>query len=1449
MRLRNRRLALALAYASIGLVSCDSPLGPDDDGVARLEATPPALLMVAGETRNVTIRVLAQDGRSLADRRPYFSTQDPTKATVSQTGIVTAVATGNTSIAASAGGKSVVVPVSVSARPVTQVRLVPATTSVQVGATATLRADPVDATGSLVPGRPVIWSSSANAIATVTSQGVVTGIAAGTATITAAVDGVNGTAAVTVTPIPVASVTVTPNTGSIVVGANIQLSAATASATGQTLNGRLVSWTSSANAIATVSSTGFVTGIGAGTATITALSEGVSSTARITVSPVPVASIRVTPSDVTVAAGQSSQLTAQPLDAGGNVLNQSVTWSSEAASIATVSNNGRVTGVSAGTVRVNARIGGVTGTANVTVSAVPIARIEVTPSSASISIGNTQQLTATPRDAAGNALPGRSITWLTGAPSIATVSQTGLVTGIAGGTALVFAASEGQSGSASVTVAGIPVASVTVTPGAGTIQQGQALQLGATARDAQGNVLSGRPVTWTSTDETIATVSSTGRVIGIAAGSVTIRATVEGTTGSGTYTVTPVPVGSVLVAPANLTLSIGGTQTLTLTLLDGSGNPLSTAGRVVAWSTSNAAVATVSNTGVVSGVASGSATITVTSEGRTGTANVTVSQIPVASVTLAPNSVSLDVGATQAVTATARDASNNVLTGRPVTWSSTNPAVATVNTGTTGTSNTITAVATGSATISAVVGGVTGITTVTVTQVPVATISVTGPASVVEGASITLTATTLSSGGQILTGRTVVWSSNNPQISVSQTGVVTAVLNSAAQTATITASNPGGGAGGSTPSGSSSVGVTFAPVGSVSSTPSASVSVGNTVGLSAALATGGGQFLSTTGRTLTWTSLDVGVATVNASGVVTAVSPGQARVTVTAASPGQGAPFPEDTTLVTVNNIAVASVVVAPRAGPNPGSVRVGGAYARRFVATPRDAQGNALTNRSVVWTSSDPTNVIVTQQGDSTTATAQAIGGGSVTLSATSEGITGSITVAIDLVPVATVAVAPPTASLNVFSNPNVTLAATPQDSGGTAISGAALGGRTTTWGTSNGAVATVSNAGVVTAAGGGSATIMATVANPGGGSGTSTITVAAPVASVTVSAPADSVIGTGTVQLSATLRDSGNNTLSGRPVTWSAGTAFATVNASGLVTGVSPGNATFTATSEGQTSAAFTVRGLAAVATVVAAAPDSSIEVGETVQGSATLRDGSTNVLTGRPVAWNSSNPAKATVNASGLITAVDSGTTTITATSEGRNGSFTLTVALVPASSVTVTPSNPADSTGRTVNFTATPRDASNNPLAGRAITWSSSAPSKATINPSTGVATMVDSGSVTITATTTPGTGGGGTASGTSTITIVLTPVNTVSMPATANVTAPGSTNLVATVTDTRGGVAAGRSCPTISSSNPAVATVGASSGTTNGSGQLTVVVSGLVPGTTTITVTCDGKSGTTTVSVS
>jgi Big-like domain-containing protein/calcineurin-like phosphoesterase family protein len=214
--------------------------------------------------------------------------------------------------------------------------------------------------------------------------------------------------------------------------------------------------------------------------------------------------------------------------------------------------------------------------------ALSVKSVSVQPSSATVDVGHTVQLTATakPRKVT-------SFTWSSSNTSVATVSPTGLsptglVTGVAAGTATITAASGSARGTATITVRAttVPVASVTVTPNPASVGVGATVQLTATLKDANGNVLTGRTVAWTTNAAAVATVSSSGLVSGVAAGTATITATSEGKSGTSALTVTsaPPPGGSVLLAAGDISSCSSSGDEATATLLDGLTGTVATLG-------------------------------------------------------------------------------------------------------------------------------------------------------------------------------------------------------------------------------------------------------------------------------------------------------------------------------------------------------------------------------------------------------------------------------------------------------------------------------------------------------------------------------------------------------------------------------------------------------------------------------------------------------------------------------------------------------------------------------------------------------------------------------------------------------------------------------------------------------------------------------------------------------
>ena len=175
--------------------------------------------------------------------------------------------------------------------------------------------------------------------------------------------------------------------------------------------------------------------------------------------------------------------------------------------------------------------------------------------------GQTMTATATGADQYGATIATGAVVWSTASTTIATVDASGLVTAVATGQTQVIATASGKTGQAPVTVGLIPVATVSVAPVTQTIAVGATLQLTPTTRDAAGNVLTGRVITWGTSNQTKATVDANGLVTGVAAGTANITATSEGKSGQSQLTVNvPAPVCN---SGNALQLAVGGIHSLT----------------------------------------------------------------------------------------------------------------------------------------------------------------------------------------------------------------------------------------------------------------------------------------------------------------------------------------------------------------------------------------------------------------------------------------------------------------------------------------------------------------------------------------------------------------------------------------------------------------------------------------------------------------------------------------------------------------------------------------------------------------------------------------------------------------------------------------------------------------------------------------------------------------------
>ena len=711
--------------------------GPDPDAVPVSENTAEvqkvtlnrsALSLFVGDTVSLTA----------TGHVPFSWSSSNSSVVTVKDGTVTAVGKGNATITVSSDGESATCRVTVQDY---SVSLSQTSVSLFPGGSLTITASGAPS------GTSMEWSSSNDKVATV-SKGKITAVSVGSASITAKFTNKGKTYSASCrVKVAESGITLSKYSASLNTGETISLSATT------TPSGQSVTWSSSNSKVATVSG-GKVTGVGSGTATITAsFSYGgktYSESCSVTVKRV---AIRISKDSLSLAIGENGYLSATTTPSG-----QSVTWSSSNSKVATVTGSGKVTAVAGGyaTITVSMTYGGTVYTDTCSVS-VEKASLEMSRSTLTLAVGSSEKLRA---DVSPESV---SVSWSSDNSSVATVNSTGRVSAVSEGTATITASmyygGSTYKDTCKVTVTAAIKPSIELSTGSVSLNIGDTTSLTATTTP------SGETVFWSSSDNKIATVGSSGKVTAVSEGTVTITASLyyEDHTYTDTCTVTVLPAAkpNIKLSKNSLTLGDGETTILTATTTPG--------GQSVSWSSSSGKIATVSANGRVMAVGEGTVTITASMSYNgttyTDTCVVTVPSSVKAGVELSKNSVSLVLGEVMNLTATTTPS------GQSVTWSSSASDVASVSD-----SGRVTAAGEGTATITATMQydgkTYTGTCKITVTAPaadPEVELSV-GSVSLSVGETKSLTATTTPS------GQSVSWSSSDTGVvSVSSSGKIEAV--------------------------------------------------------------------------------------------------------------------------------------------------------------------------------------------------------------------------------------------------------------------------------------------------------------------------------------------------------------------------------------------------------------------------------------------------------------------------------------------------------------------------------------------------------------------------------------------------------------------------------------------------------------------------------------------------
>ena len=1059
----------------------------------------------------------------------------------------------------------------------------------------------------------VTWSTSNPNIATINSSGLATAVGAGYVEITAvASDGAVAASDLTVmspatTTQATPSITILPGSAEeTFIGETTQFTA-TGNLTGIGASQNLttqVTWLSSNAQVATINSSGLATATGAGTTMIIAQSGGISSSATVTVtiSGTGTPSLTVTPNVAAdTFAGETTQFIASGSLTGvgspQNLTNQ-VTWVSSNAQVATINSAGLATSVGAGTTTITAVSGGLNATAILTVT-VPASgtgsgtpTLTVVPSSVAETFsGETTQFTATGNLTGIGAIQNltNQVTWVSSNVQVATINAAGLATAVGSGTTTIIAESGGLNASAtlgvSISASGAPSLSVIPNTVAETFA-GETTQL-----TASGNLTGiGGPqnltnqVTWLSSNVQVATVSASGLVTTVAAGTTTIIAESGGLNASSTVTVTLPASGTgsgtptLTVTPSSASETFAGetTQFIATGNLTGVGASQDLTSQVT-WFSSNAQVATINAAGLATATGAGTTTIIAQSGGISSSATVTVT-ISVTgtaspSLTVTPN-VAADTFAGETTQFIASGNLTGVgspqnLTGQ-VTWVSSNAQVATINS-----AGLATSVGSGTTTITAVSGGLNATATLTVTVpasgtgsgTPTLTVVPSSVAETFAGETTQFTATgNLTGVGAIqnLTNQ-VTWVSSNVQVAtINAAGLATAV---GSGTTTIIAES-----GGLTANATLGVSIAASGAPSISVIPNtvSETFAGETTQLTASgnlTGVGGPQNLT---NQVTWLSSNVQVATVGATtGLVTTLAAG--TTTIIAESGGLNA---SSTVTVTLPASGTGSGTPTLIVTPSSASETFAG-ETTQFLATGNLTGVGTSQNLTsqVTWFSSNAQVATINAAGLAT-----AVGAGTTTIVALAPtgGLNASASLSVTISgagsgsSIASISVIPGSQAVSSPGNTSQFIAI------GTTGAGATVNlTNQVAWNSSSAQIATIGGAtGLATAVGQGIATISALYANSSGGTvvaGTATFTVAGGTTeqyTAVIILPGSQNLSasgqTGQFIALATLGSTGLETdvTSSSQITWSSSIpTIATVSASGLAEGVAAGSTTIMA------------------------------------------------------------------------------------------------------------------------------------------------------------------------------------------------------------------------------------------------------------------------------------------------
>jgi hypothetical protein len=474
-----------------------------------------------------------------------WSTAQPNILAVNATGLAASKSVGTTGVTASLGTVSASSQVTVSPANLASIAVQASQSALPLGGGEQFRALGAYTDGTVADITTIsTWTSSAPGTVSINPAGVASSHAVGSAAITAALNGIVGTAPLTISSANLVSIAVTAGHSLLPLGGGEQLTATGTYTDGSTKDlTASATWTSSAPTIADISPAGAVTTKSLGSATLSASSSGITGTTGLTVSSAALVSIAVTASHSSLPLGNGEQLTATGTYTDGSTkdLTATAAWTSSAPTVLSISGAGALTTKSVGAAIVSASSSGIVGTANLSVSRATLVGISIAASANTVPVGESLQLSAIGSFTDGSTQDlTSSSTWSSSSPAIVSLKGPGLLSAVAVGTAGVLVSSGGMSASENVSVSGPALTSLNLSPAGPTVPIGSSLQLSVTGNYSDGstqNVTS--QVAWSVVTPAIASITSGGLASGLQVGSTVIEASLSGVQTSDTLTVQP----------------------------------------------------------------------------------------------------------------------------------------------------------------------------------------------------------------------------------------------------------------------------------------------------------------------------------------------------------------------------------------------------------------------------------------------------------------------------------------------------------------------------------------------------------------------------------------------------------------------------------------------------------------------------------------------------------------------------------------------------------------------------------------------------------------------------------------------------------------------------------------------------------------------------------------------